>query len=102
MEFKLNYQLEVAVQEGDLKEVVKAIHWSYVLVDEGYATHKYDVTYLPQPNENFKPFDELTDADIRTWLSDYVDFEQMENDLSNVLEEIKNPKIIMKELVKSN
>lgn len=97
-EFKLTYELDVQLQEGDLEKVVKTIHWRYAIIDGEYTDDVYGSILLSSPDGDFIPFDELTDDDIRSWLFDKEDFSKKEKVLIAKMEETLNPKIVRLEL----
>lgn len=98
MEYKLSYQLEVSPLDGDKADVVKVVHWRYGVVDGKYKTDIYGAVGLDSPDEDFIPFDSLTDANIVEWLGSKLDFEELKKTLDEKLDRIKNPLTVIKEL----
>jgi len=74
---------------------VVTVHWNCKGVDGDYSARMYGTaSFTPDPDDpNFKPFDQLTEADVLSWVwsSDDFDKDQMEANLAAQIEKQKNP-----------
>ena len=80
--FRIN-AVDVHTQVGELPKVIYNVHWSYFAEDaEGNQASMIGVQSVEEPNaENFKPFEELVQADIIAWIEPLMDVEQMQSNL---------------------
>lgn len=72
---------------------VTAAHWRVAAADGEYAASAYGVVgFSPDPTaEDFKPYDELTEADVLAWVWGQVDKDTTEASLASQIEAQKNP-----------
>lgn len=84
-------QLERNVADGG----VFTAHWmvSAVSDDELHSTGSYgSCSFTPDPaDENFISFDDLTEADVLSWVWLQIDKDEIETNLSTQLELLANP-----------
>lgn len=80
--FKIN-AVDVHTQVNDLEKVVYNVHWSYLAEDEnGNVASMIGVQSVSEPDaENFTSFDQLTQADIISWIEPKMDLVQMQSNL---------------------
>ena len=80
-------------EELGLEKVIESIHWRYQAEDaEGNIADVYGSVGLEAPDaESFKPFEEITEADVISWLESKLDVEALQAGLDAKLESIKNP-----------
>ena len=95
--------LHAKIQEGELSNVIESVHWRYqatsdqVQVD-GFGNESpiiadvYGSVGLEAPDaETFKPFEEITKADVEAWLEAKLDVESLQQVLDAQLDKIANP-----------
>lgn len=86
---------DTAPSQDELTNVVKAVHWRYSAQDGEYNTDMYGMVSLDPPSaENFTPFNNLTKQQVVEWLEAKLDVPQMQGDLANSIERLKNPPIV--------
>jgi hypothetical protein len=84
--------LVAKIQDGDLEKVIETVHWRYQATDGEHTADVYGSVGLEAPDaESFKPFEEVTEADVIAWLESKLDVEAMQEGLSNQLDAIANP-----------
>ena len=90
--------LEVELVDGSLENVIKTVHWRYKGTNENeISAEMYGANTLEIPSEeNFVPFDELTNEDISKWLESILDIKQMQENIINQIDLIENPITIIK------
>ena len=92
-EFKVK-QLEVAPILGDLENVVTRVRYDYIGTDEEGNTATFTgATPMPAPNsEAYKPFEELTEPDVISWLEEVADKPHMQERITKAIREKITPK----------
>lgn len=85
--------LHAKIQEGELSDVVKSVHWRYQAEDaDGNIADVYGSIGLEAPDaESFVPHEELTQADVESWLESKLVVEQLQAGLDAKLEAMANP-----------
>ena len=84
--------LVAKIQEGELSNVIETVHYRYQATDGEHTADVYGSVGLEAPDaESFKPFEEVTEADVIAWLESKLDVEAMQEGLSNQLDAIANP-----------
>lgn len=85
--------LHAKIQEGELSNVIESVHWRYQAEDaDGNTSDVYGSVGLEAPNaETFKPFEEITQADVEAWLESKLDVDSLKLGLDAKLEAIANP-----------
>jgi hypothetical protein len=84
--------LVAKIQDGDLEKVIETVHWRYQATDGEHTADVYGSVGLEAPDaESFKPFEEVTEADVIAWLESKLDVEAMQEGLSKQLDAIANP-----------
>ena len=92
--------LVAKIQDGDLEKVIETVHWRYQATDGEHTADVYGSVGLEAPDaESFKPFEEVTEADVIAWLEAKLDVEAMQEGLSNQLDAIANPTHVSLSLV---
>ena len=92
--------LVAKIQDGDLEKVIETVHWRYQATDGEHTADVYGSVGLEAPDaESFKPFEEVTEADVIAWLESKLDVEAMQEGLSNQLDAIANPTHVSLSLV---
>jgi hypothetical protein len=85
--------LKARIKDGDLENVIETVNYRYQVegADEGFAD-VYGSLGLEAPDaESFKPFEEVTEADVIAWLESKLDVEAMQSGVDAQLDAIKNP-----------
>jgi hypothetical protein len=92
--------LVAKIQDGELSNVIETVHWRYQATDGEHTADVYGSVGLEAPDaESFKPFEEVTEADVIAWLESKLDVEAMQEGLSNQLDAIANPTHVSLSLV---
>lgn len=87
--------MDAAPSEDGLINVVKVVHWRLSATDGAYHAETYSTVSLDSPDpSNFKPFNELTEAEVISWLESKLDVEQLKTSLVENIESQKAPKIM--------
>ncbi len=88
--------VEYAPTENELEKVIKAVHWRYQATEGEISVEAYGSQAMAEPDpENYTPYEEITEAMIIEWLEGSMDVEPMKEALKNLIEDVKNPKIII-------
>jgi hypothetical protein len=92
--------LVAKIQDGDLEKVIETVHWRYQATDGEHTADVYGSVGLEAPDaESFKPFEEVTEADVISWLEAKLDVEVMQSGLDAQLDAIANPTHVSLNLV---
>jgi hypothetical protein len=91
--------LVAKIQDGELSNIIETVHWRYQATDGEHTADVYGSAGLEAPDDNFKPFEEVTEADVIAWLEAKLDVEAMQEGLSNQLDAIANPTHVSLSLV---
>ena len=85
--------LHAKIQEGELSNVIESVHWRYQAEDaEGNIADVYGSVGLEAPEtESFKPYEEITQADVEAWLESKLVVEELQKGLDAKLEAMANP-----------
>ena len=85
--------LHAKIQEGELSDVVKSVHWRYQAEDaDGNIADVYGSKGLEAPDaESFVAHEDLTQADVEAWLESKLVVEQLQAGLDAKLEAMANP-----------
>jgi hypothetical protein len=84
--------LHAKIQDGELSNIVETVHWRYQATDGEHTADVYGSVGLEAPDAgSFKPFEEVTEADVIAWLESKLDVESLQEGLNAKLESIKNP-----------
>ena len=88
--------LEKKLVDGSLENVIQTVHWRYTGTDNDISTDVYGALTLPAPDaENFIEWENMTNDKVFEWLESILDVEQLQNQISAQIEDIKNPKVIV-------
>ena len=84
--------LVAKIQDGELSNIIETVHWRYQATDGEHTADVYGSVGLEAPDaESFKPFEEVTEADVIAWLESKLDVEAMQSGLDAQLDAIANP-----------
>lgn len=89
--------LNCSVEKDGLPKVIHTIHWRYQAEktegEKKYFVDTYGAQGVGQPNpENFIPYEDITEAEIVSWLEATLPIEAMQAGLEAKIEEQINPK----------
>jgi myo-inositol-hexaphosphate 3-phosphohydrolase len=89
MEFNWNVvQMDRLTSDG----FVVTVHYTVNAVDGDYTASTYGtVGYTEQPDEQYIPYDELTEAEVVGWVQDSLGKDTVEASLATQIEAQKNP-----------
>ena len=88
-------QLDCAVQENDLEDVVKTIHWRLQATDGTHSADCYGSVGVGEADpEAFTPYSDLTQDDVIAWLESSLDVDQLKEVLAGQLATLANPPIV--------
>jgi hypothetical protein len=75
---------------------VVTAHWRVEAVDGDYSSSAYGAAgFTPDPTApDFKPFEELTEADVLSWVWGSVDKAATETALKGLIEDQKFPSVV--------
>ena len=92
--------LVAKIQDGELSNIIETVHWRYQATDGEHTADVYGSVGLEAPDaESFKPFEEVTEADVIAWLEAKLDVEAMQSGLDAQLDAIANPTHVSLNLV---
>lgn len=84
--------LDCKVKEDNLTDVVYNVHWRYVATKGEIVVDTYGSTSVDRPSEeDFIPYDKLTEEIVVSWLEQSLDVEAMQKSLTEQIELIENP-----------
>ena len=84
--------LVAKIQDGELENIIETVHWRYQAIEGELIVDVYGSVGLEAPDaESFVPHEELTQADVISWLEANLDVDQLQEGLNAKLEAIKNP-----------
>jgi hypothetical protein len=91
------FRLYTAPSKDGLTNVVTGANWRYQIQEDSHYADIYLVTNFSDPDsENFTQFEGLTDETVFSWIEDNENLEQIQLDLQEKLEKVKNPDVIEK------
>ena len=92
--YKIN-KLEILPSYNQFVNVVKTVHFSISISDQGYSTEIIDCINLSEPIPfQYISFDSLSQEIVEKWIKDRIDVQRIENVLKQKLESIKNPTVL--------
>ena len=92
--------LVAKIQDGELSNIIETVHWRYQATDGEHTADVYGSVGLEAPDaESFKPFEQVTEADVISWLESKLDVEAMQSGLDAQLDAIANPTHVSLNLV---
>jgi len=84
-----------------LEKVAYNVHWSYFATNGEHTASMIGVQSIGEPNpENFVAFEDLTEDDVISWISEAMDVEQMKANLDKQIEDLVAPKVVTLQLNK--
>jgi len=91
--------VEAKVSENEFSNVISTIHWRVNGTRDKYISTRYGSITVPSPTdkENFKPFENLTEAEVLGWVKDMLGEQEVENieaSLNAELDNLINPSVI--------
>lgn len=87
--------MDAAPSQDGLTDVVKIVHWNLNATDGTYRADIYSrITLNPPDPANFKSFDELTEAEVISWVESKLEVENLKADLAQQIEDQKVPPIV--------
>ena len=93
--FKIN-AVDAHVSQDGLDNVIYNVHYSYIGEDEnGNVASQIGVQHVPYVDpENFTPFDQLTQADVISWIEPQLNIEEFKSNLDAQLTEMATPTMV--------
>jgi hypothetical protein len=91
-QFRIN-AVDAHVSQDGLENVIYNVHWSYIGEDQnGNVATQIGVQHVPNVDpENFTAFDQLTQADIISWIEPMLNIEEFQSNLDAQLAELAAP-----------
>ena len=87
--------MDAAPSEDGLTDVVKVVHWRLTATDGTYTADTYSTVGLDTPSpDHFTSFNDLTEAQVISWVESKLDVENIKTGLANRLAELANPPIV--------
>ena len=90
----IDYNWTIATCEHEVATGgITVAHWRVVAVEESYTASAYSTcSFTPDPeSEGFKPYGEVTEDEVLSWVWASVDKEATESSLAQQIEAQKNP-----------
>ncbi len=90
----IDYKWTIATCEHEVATGgINMAHWNVSAVDGDYKAFAYgSVGFTPDPkSEGFKPYDQVTEEEVLSWVWASVDKEATESSLAQQIEAQKNP-----------
>ena len=82
-----------------LEKVAYNVHWSYFATNGEHTASMIGVQSIGEPNpDNFVAFEDLTEDDVISWISEAMDVEQMQANLDKQIEDLVAPKVVTLQL----
>ena len=82
-------KLEVIPQEGSLTEVIQYAYYQRIVEEGQYSTFIEGKMLFPTPeSSNFIPYEDITEADIISWILPNIDLEEVDLFLNQKLDSI--------------
>lgn len=94
-------KLEVKVLENELQDVVYIAYFKYTATsdDEMYTESCSGVAQIPAPDpNNFIPFEDLTEQDVKNWVYEIVNFENFKESLDGIISNKQHPTTEIKDV----
>ena len=89
--------MDCYVDYDGLKDSIQNVHWVYEATDGTNTTSSIGAETLEAPSaDGFTPFDELSEADVVSWLEAKMDLDSLKANLDDQLDKIANPVIVTK------
>ena len=94
-QFRIN-AVDAHVSQDGLENVIYNVHWSYIGEDQnGNVATQIGVQHVPNVNpENFTAFDQLTQADVISWIEPTLNVEEFQSNLDAQLTELATPTMV--------
>jgi hypothetical protein len=92
-------QLDCAVQENTLSQVVKTVHWHLHATDGTNTVEMCNTLALQSPDPDaFTAYEALTEADVIGWIENELPMDQLRLNIAEQLERLANPPIVAPKL----
>lgn len=93
------FQIEAVdahVNQDGLENVIYNVHYSYIAKDENEnVARQIGVQHLPSVDaDNFTPFDQLTQADVISWIEPKLNVAEFQENLDAQLAELAAPTMV--------
>jgi hypothetical protein len=90
-----NWTIAQLERQTDTGGVITA-HWRVSAQDGDFTASAYGSEgFTPDPTDpNFKPFDQLTEADVLSWVWTEVDKDETEANIASKIDADKNPETV--------
>lgn len=85
--------LETAPNENGKSDVVKIVHWTVDLFEDGDSVNFYGTVELDPPKRTFTAFNDLTEEQVIKWIKAKLDLTEIETILMDKMAIKKNPPI---------
>ena len=96
--WKIN-AVDCYTSKDGLEKVAYNVHWSFFATDGEHNASMIGVQSVGEPNQdNFVPFDQLTEEQVVSWITASMDVEQMQLNLDKQIEELVAPKVVTLQL----
>lgn len=94
--------IEVKPSEGEFANVVYIIHWSRIGTQEvdgkEYVESIIGTYTCPAPGEQFTPYEDLTEAQVVSWLDAGLDSQWMDESIDDMIAKKINPPVVLRPL----
>lgn len=96
MEYELKIKSLKKVDEyNNLQDVVREVNAEYTGTDETGNSKTIDISFeLPDPDDNFKPLETLTQADVINWIENNVPLTHIQNVIKIHLQGVERVELI--------
>jgi hypothetical protein len=92
----MNWTIDTLEYNNDATKGVIVAHWRVSVVDGDYSASAYgSASFSPNPTSpSFKPYEQLTQSDVLSWVWGSVDKNDIESSLAKQLENQKTPAVV--------
>lgn len=96
--WKIN-AVDCYTSKDGLEKVAYNVHWSFFATDGENNASMIGVQSVGEPSpDNFTPFDQLTEEQVVSWITAFMDVEQMQANLDKQIEDLVAPRVVTLQL----
>ena len=94
------WYFETKVSQTPFSDTITEIHWRIVGEDDGDTASVYGSASLPEPDDSFTLFSDLSEDQVKAWVLDTMEQSEseLEQSIQSQIDAIKQPASVFKSL----
>ena len=94
------WYFETKVSQTPFSDTITEIHWRIVGEDNGDSASAYGSASLPEPDDGFTSFSDLSEEQVKAWVLDTMEQteSELEQSIQSQIDATKQPESVFKTL----